>query len=304
MSLPKTLVIGAGGFLGKAFVAEYEKCFSGILGTIRRKEDETEALTYLDLENPYLSVLNLSENRYENVLILAACSKLAFCEANTELSHKINVTGINEIIRQVKDAGLFPIFFSSDVVFSGEEGDYTESDTTNPVNYYGRQKEEVERYLIENYDPSEYLIIRLSKVYSLNKEENTLLDEMAQKLIFKKELHEAYDQVFCPIFKDDVVKVTLDLQSKRITGVVHLCGDESKSRYELSCLVADGLGINKNLIKKSEIRLIDPNCPRPKNTSMQNSKLQQIGPYNLMNIKDAVSTVCKNWKVSNKEVNK
>ena len=62
------------------------------------------------------------------------------CETNKELAWKINVEGTKNIVDAAKSAGSFPIYISTDYVFSGEKGNYTETDTPDPINYYGLTK--------------------------------------------------------------------------------------------------------------------------------------------------------------------
>ena len=59
------------------------------------------------------------------------------CELNKELAWKINVEGTKNIVEAAKAAGSFLIYISTDYVFSGEKGNYKESDKPDPINYYG-----------------------------------------------------------------------------------------------------------------------------------------------------------------------
>ena len=54
------------------------------------------------------------------------------CELNKELAWKINVEGTKNIIEAAKAADVFLIYISTDYVFSGEKGNYKETDTAQP----------------------------------------------------------------------------------------------------------------------------------------------------------------------------
>ncbi len=62
------------------------------------------------------------------------------CELNKELAWKVNVEGTKNIVEAAKNSGSFVIYISTDYVFNGEKGNYTESDEPAPINYYGLTK--------------------------------------------------------------------------------------------------------------------------------------------------------------------
>ena len=68
---------------------------------------------------------------------------------NKELAWKVNVEGTKNIVEASKSAGSFLIYISTDYVFSGEKGCYKESDTPDPINYYGLTKLEAEEIVMQ-----------------------------------------------------------------------------------------------------------------------------------------------------------
>ena len=87
------------------------------------------------------------------------------------------------------------------------------------------KKAEVET-AIKKISKGNYLVIRLSKIFSLKKDDGTLLDEMAKILISGKELQAATDQIFCPTLISDLVEIVTILQTRRVTGVINVCSQE------------------------------------------------------------------------------
>ena len=133
--MPRTLVIGAKGYLGQAFH-----------GAVRGRHPTAMGLTRatVALENPDISIVGAEGMGYEWAIIAAAVPGLAHCEANPEETRRCNVDGTLELARQLTDMGIRPVWFSSDQVFDGENGPYAEDFPTCPVNEYGRQKAAVE----------------------------------------------------------------------------------------------------------------------------------------------------------------
>src|SRR3990167_3100968 len=145
----KTLVIGAQGFLGRHFLQAYRATDPTIIGTSRKE---------LDLASPNLDALDLTG--YTHALIAAAVTSIARCEKEKEATYQCNVTGTLELIRQLHQKNIVPIAFSSDYVFDGIAGDYTEDSPIHPLNEYGRQKAQLEKGIREICGGN-YLLIRL-----------------------------------------------------------------------------------------------------------------------------------------------
>ncbi len=74
------------------------------------------------------------------VLHLAAYTDVAKAEQQKELCWKVNVEGTRNVARAANAFGARMVHVSSDYVFDGERGNYLESDTPNPSNYYSLTK--------------------------------------------------------------------------------------------------------------------------------------------------------------------
>jgi len=292
-TIPKTSVIGSSGFIGSAFLSFYRRIYPDSIGT-SRKPSMKDNILFLDLLKPDISHLKLSENNYKEAIILSAMSKISECEANKELSHKVNVDGTLELIRQLISEGIKPIFASSDYVFDGYRGNYLDDSPASPITEYGKQKAEVESG-IDEISKGNFLVIRLSKVFSLKKGDGTLLDEIASKLASGETILAAYDQIFCPILISDLVNIVTMLQATGHTGIVNICGQEVWSRYNLALEIAKVMKIAPEKVIK--VSLADLNLGiRPENTSMKIETLRSLIDYKFALITDCIETLVSRWK--------
>jgi dTDP-4-dehydrorhamnose reductase len=80
------------------------------------------------------------EPGFDVVLHLAAYTDVTKAEREREACWAVNVTGSRNVARASSAAGSRLVHFSSDYVFDGERGMYTESDAPNPSNYYSLTK--------------------------------------------------------------------------------------------------------------------------------------------------------------------
>ena len=60
------------------------------------------------------------------------------CVSDIEYSRALNVEGIVRIIDCLKERKIKPVFASTEVVYDGERGNYTEEDTPNPILEYAQ----------------------------------------------------------------------------------------------------------------------------------------------------------------------
>ncbi len=309
-AVSKTLIIGADGFLGKAFQKAYKKIHGLSFGTSRSLNAQSKGLLYLDLENLNLLKLRkdlseLKKNGVEQALILAAVTSVDACEKDPQRSTLINVKNTLALIKELFIQGLKPIFASSDYVFDGNSGNSSESDQPNPQTVYGRHKLAVEEGIAAlagqlKKEQNDYLILRLSKVFSLEKTSQCLLGEMANQLSKGNTIRAAVDQRFCPILREDLLNAYFKLQAKEkslIGGILHLCSPESWLRYDLACRLAENLGIHphkiKNQVKKISISEVSPN--RPRDTTMSIERLQSLIAFQFTPIQTSLKELSLNF---------
>lgn len=291
----KTAVIGASGYIGAHLLKRYRETYPDCIGTqfSRARKD----LLHFDLCNPELSQLNLIDNEYKAVLIASALPNVAWCEAHPKDSYELNVKGTLKFIKQLHKNNLTTIFLSSDYVFNGEVGNYTDQSEPNPITEYGRQKAEVERE-IPNLT-NNYVILRLSKIYGTAWKDNTLMDSLAAAFMQNQTVTVAIDQFFSPTHVKDVVSMIEFVQQNNIKGLLNLSHPNSYSRYQIAAKLAEAMNITPALIQGVSLHSIPGMQNRPLNTSLKSSSLLLNLHPHLTSIEEASKTVASNWRVPN-----
>lgn len=193
------------------------------------------------------------------------------------------------------DRGIVPIFFSTDYVFDGKKGGYTETSKAHSLNEYGRQKallqEKLQQACGENF-----LLIRPSKVYGLEKGDKTLLDEMAQSFIQEKKVRAAYDQIFCPILIDDLVRAVMHLQEKNCRGIYNIAGSDVISRFEIAKALAREMNVDESLVEMISLNDLKEPFLRPTNTSLNCDKFLQFSKMTMQPLSKSICRVASNYR--------
>jgi dTDP-4-dehydrorhamnose reductase len=284
ISLPRLAVLGADSFVGKTL---YQYCLEkgiDVIGTSRRAHS---ALNYLDFLAPNLQFM---DKNVTHAIITAARPVLSDCEKDPDGTFAMNVTGTKKVIEQLWDLGITPVFFSSDYVFAGKEGIlYKEESEYGPSTEYGKQKMTVEKFLREQNYP--YLIVRLSKVYGLQKGDGTLLDNMASRLKSDEVISMVSNQWFCPIWVRDIASGIVFLAKNDIHGIIHFCSSELLSRYDISMLLVEQMRLPKTQVMPMNVHDLPDKVDRPQCLMMSNEKWLSLANASLMNMKLAVEKI-------------
>ncbi|PIN78415.1 NAD(P)-dependent oxidoreductase, partial [Candidatus Woesearchaeota archaeon CG10_big_fil_rev_8_21_14_0_10_34_8] len=196
-----------------------------------------------------------------------------FCEKNPCESYAINVQGPYNVIDWCAKNNVKHLFLSTDYIFDGKEGPYTEDAKPNPLNVYGRHKLLVEEY-IQRKLPNLGLIVRTVGVYGWEKWGKNFVANLVKNLQLGKEIIVPNDQDATPIHVDDLSNAILALIKNNKHGIYHAAGPKFLSRYEFSLIIADVFECDKSLIKGVETKELGQAADRPRKAGLLTAKIK------------------------------
>jgi len=136
----KILITGSQGLLGSAIMRSFENDFE-MLGT---------DLPELNIANQENVKRYLDAHPVEILINCAAYTDVPGAEKSKELAYNINAIAPGILANICKDRGIHLIHFGTEFIFDGNNGTpYIESDTPNPLNYYGATKLQGENIILE-----------------------------------------------------------------------------------------------------------------------------------------------------------
>jgi len=219
----------------------------------------------MDFTDPF-SIHDVFENIKPDVVIHAgAMSKPDECEMNQMLAYLVNVEGTVQLLINSADIKSFFIFLSTDFVFDGEKGMYSENDSPNPVNYYGRTKLEAEE-AVKEYE-FDWAIARTVLVYGRNHSGHSNILKIVKEKLEKGEAYNVVDdQVRTPTYVEDLAKGIVSIIEKKATGVFHLSGKDILTPYQMAIKAAEHLQLNSSIIGKVTATSFSQPARRPLKT--------------------------------------
>lgn len=218
----KVLLTGANGQLGCCFIDKFPIDWI-LLATDSQQLDITDNLAVNNFIN---------ERRPDVIVNAAAYTAVDMAEDEQDLAYQVNTVGPKNLAIAAQKYNAKFIHVSTDYVFDGTKNiPYTEEDTTNPINIYGKTKRNGEVAILNN-NPSA-IIIRTSWVFS--EYGNNFVKTMLKLASNKSELSIINDQLGCPTYAGDIANTILTIiMNESDGGIYHYCGDQSITWFKFA----------------------------------------------------------------------
>ena len=262
MSAPRLLVLGASGLLGRSVASVMAHRTRGELhlgvGHDQAPNVANATTHRLDLRNLAATSAFLGELRPDLVINCAGIVK-SICNdgyqaalVNTLLPHLIG-----EAIRPWEGRLLH---VSTDCVFSGNRGGYTEFDLPDPVDLYGRTK------LAGEVTEPPHLTVRTSFIGLESGNAKGLLGWFLEQKGTVRGFRKA---IWSGLTADALAEILSSVAERRdVTGLLHIAG-EAIDKFRLLCLAAE-------VFEKTDVHIEpvdEPRCDR----SLRSERLMDLG---------------------------
>ncbi|WP_252901134.1 SDR family oxidoreductase [Vulcanisaeta sp. JCM 14467] len=201
----------------------------------------------------------ISDYKPDVVIHMAAIGNVDQCEEQLELCYRVNVLASRELLTAAYRVGSAIYYLSTDYVFDGERGMYTEDDAPRPVNYYGLTKllaEEITKALGGS-------IVRVAWIYGAGPGRVNFGKTVVDKLMRGEAVTAIMDQWSSPTLNTIIGEAFVKLLEMRFTGILHVVGPRL-SRYEFARAIAKYFGFNEELIKPIKLSDVNYRARRPR----------------------------------------
>ncbi|HLB48907.1 MAG TPA: SDR family oxidoreductase [Anaerolineales bacterium] len=237
----KVLVVGATGMLGQMLfaIARQQPGFD-VYGTVRQKDERTLAFLRAEASRifEYDVTTEVDPHLYCTPDIVVNCAGIIKQQGNAKADVtyiRVNSLAPHLLAEQCDRVGARLIQLSTDCVFSGRRGGYSEADLPDPVDFYGRSK------LAGEVTQAPHLTIRTSfigfeRFHNLG---HSLLDWFIRQ---KGEIKGYTRAMWSGLTSLELAHVILALiQRPDVTGLIHITS-EKISKYDLLCLAQSVFG--------------------------------------------------------------
>jgi len=270
----RILITGASGLLGLNLALETTRRHT-VFGTVNHHSLKTDAFTVIqtDLLVPGAVERLLDTTKPDWVIHCAALANLDACEADPLLAQQLNTELPRTLASYVARSGARLVHVSTDAVFDGLRGDYSEGDIPTPVGEYSRTKLEGELAVAEA-DPT--AIIARVNFYGWSLTGNRSLAEFFfTNLRVHKRVMGFMDVFFCPLLANDLANILVRMLESNQSGLYHVVSSESLSKYDFGLRLAERFNLDGSLIIPSSVTQAGLKAARSLNLTLRSDKLAQ-----------------------------
>lgn len=268
---PSTLLLtGATGFLGRRLGPGLAGAWR-VIGASRTASGPDSAV--LDLADPDSIRRVFDAARPAAVVHSGAIAGPDACEADPALARRVNADATRVLAELCGRAGARLVLISTDLVFDGEKGRYSEDDEPKPLSVYGRVKLEAEEAALARAPGA--AVVRIAAAYGrLLGGRACFVDELTASLSAGKPVAAFVDQWRSPTAADGLAEVLLRLLAETgLEGVFHWGGAERASRFESAVALCRAFGWDEGLVRPSRMSDKRTPAPRPRDSSLDSSRL-------------------------------
>ncbi len=289
--MKKVLVTGSTGMLGSQMIREFVKDKRYEVYGLGRSTDPVlpkSSQIIIDLSAPF-DWKNFSF-RPDIIIHTAAITNLAYCESNPASARMVHVESTGALAKLLNKEGQF-IYISTDSVFDGVKGNYTELDIPNPINVYARTKLEGEKSALqENHGKT--LIIR-TNIYGIHIPlRNSLVEWAIKEWQSGKSITGYSDVIFNAIFTGQLAGITKHIvDNDHNFQLLNVASSSYISKYTFLQTLLNFLKFESQLVVSAKSNDTSTSIQRPANTSLNTSLLAtfQNVPTLEMGIKDLIN---------------
>ncbi|MFH1479050.1 MAG: SDR family oxidoreductase [Candidatus Omnitrophota bacterium] len=266
------LIVGATGVLGARLYKDMSsKEHWDVLGTYC--SSGPSYLKRLDLRNKKEMEDIVGSFKPDIVLVAGGITNVDLCEADPGLAEEVNVQGTTDLMNIARSINSKIIFLSTDYIFNGEKGPYSEDDGPSPINIYGMTKLKGESALKLITD--DYIIVRTAQLFGLSREKRNFTEKIIFNIRNKKMVCAASDFYCTPTYAGGLSLGIIGLVEKSKKGTYNIAGTDFVNRVEFVNNISDIFKLDKKYIQEVRLKDLELKALRPKKAGLKIDKIKK-----------------------------
>ncbi|MBM3122887.1 MAG: SDR family oxidoreductase [Chloroflexi bacterium] len=227
-----------------------------------------------DLTLPGAALQIFAVHRPRWAVHCAAAVEVDACEADPETAYRLNRDMAGHVAMAARAVGARLVHISTDAVFDGERGGYAEEDEPRPVSVYGSSKLDGERVVLSECPVA--LVVR-TNIFGWNARPKLSLSEwFLERLRWGERCTGFTDVSFSPIAVTDLSRLLLELLPIPVSGVLHVAGGETVSKYEFGLRIAEAFQLSPAAIVPGSVDAMQPRARRARRLGLDVRKAEAL----------------------------
>ena len=271
----KIMILGANGFTGRRILKRLAHNHQVMACSLHPDilPEEGYQFQTLNMVDTDATDSLLKDFQPEVIINASALSVVDYCEQHPEEAYALNVSVVKHLAEYSQANSCRLIHLSTDFVFDGTtSGPYKETDSPNPVNYYGKTKRWSEEAIEQTC--TNYAIARVEVVYGkpFPGQHGNIVHLVKSRLENGQGIRVVSDQFRSPTWVEDIARAIESLLSEKHQGIYHICGRETLSVADIAYRTAKYFGLDTSLIQTVTTEEMNEATPRPLFSPMSTEK--------------------------------
>jgi len=271
----RILVTGASGFLGRSLLSLKGEGEAEWIGCGRGSSVSLDGIEYhqVDLESR-ASVLQLLETlKPDWVINTAALTNVDQCEVDRRQARRANLEIVEHLVEGCRRTGTGLVQISTDYVFDGTEGPYSEEDPPRPLSYYGQLKLESEKRVLES--GCRGIVVRTLWLYGYVPEARPNFVTRSLEGLYRGERLRIFDDQWGnPTYVHDLARTLFALCRRGSRGLFHMGGATFMTRYELVLELSRFFGLDTRRIEPISTQSAGLKAMRPLRSGLRTQAIE------------------------------
>lgn len=274
----RILVTGASGLLGTNLALEASRQHT-VFGVTNKVRLTTSVFTSLqaDLLAPGSCQRLLNEIQPDWVINCAALADIDACERHPEQAEQLNSVVPAKLADYVARGGARLLHVSTDAVFDGKKGNYTELDPPNPLSVYAATKLKGEQAVLDANPQT--LVARINLIGWSSGGKRSLAEYFFYNLRSGNLVNGFTDVFFCPLHANEVARIFLKLLALETKGLFHVVSSECLTKYDFSQRIAQKFKLDGNLVTPISVTKSGLAAERSTRLTLNTVKLEKTLGY-------------------------
>ena len=285
----KILITGASGQLGNSVLNQLYGKYVLLATDININKFNTLKIpfTVLDITDFEQIKSTLSNFNPDVIINLAAFTDVDECELNSDKAYLLNTKSV-EMLSDNFDGQFIQI--STDYIFDGHNGPYSENDNTNPLSIYGKTKLEAEK-ILQDFGKN-WCILRTNVLFDYyNGTEASFIKWVIDSLKLNKSIKVVDDQWNNPTWTQSLAEIIELVINKNVKSLYNYGGANYQNRFEFAQIVADVFNLDKSLISPISTDSLKQAAPRPLKGGLKTGKIEKEFDIKCVDLKYSLNII-------------
>ncbi|MFB9864538.1 SDR family oxidoreductase [Rufibacter immobilis] len=231
----------------------------------------------------------IAETQPTHIIHTAAMTNVDDCESQRKECWKQNVDAVENLVKASERHGVHLIHVSTDFIFDGENGPYSEEAEGNPVNFYGESKLAAEELV--KRAACKWAILRTVLVFGIVHDygRSNIVLWVKGSLEQGKQIKVVNDQLRTPTLAEDLAQGCWLVAKHDAQGIFNISGEELLTPHQMAVQVAEYFNLDQSLIEEVDGTLFTQPAKRPPRTGFDITKAKTQLGYQPHTFKESIA---------------